>query len=337
MNFNKRTLLSIGILSLLAGAPLSALAQKTATAPSALNTAGKVGDFDRTKLDQAKFAQTFKHHTAKVNGVKLHYVMGGKGAPLLLVHGYPETWHTWKKMMPALAEHHTVIAVDMRGLGDSEITPAGYDKRNVAEDLHQLMKSLGIQQFGLVAHDWGVSVAYALTNAYTDNVSKLVLIEAPIAGFGLENAMNVAEGGLWHFGLFMSDWAERLTAGKEREFLTNWAYKGKLTYNKTAFSPEDIDIYVKSYTKPGAMTAGFNYYRTALDDIKYNRENFKGKLKMPVLAVGGEMSFGGGVGASLVPVAENIETVVIKQSGHFISEEQPEELTRTLLAFFDKK
>ena len=287
-------------------------------------------------LNQTTFDQTFQHHTAQVNGVKLHYVMGGKGAPLLLVHGYPETWHTWKKMMPALAEHYTVIAVDMRGLGDSEITSAGYDKRNVAEDLHQLMESLGFKKFGLVAHDWAVSVAYALTNAYPDTVSKLVLMEAPVAGYGLENAMNVADGGLWHFGFFMSDWAERLTAGKEREFLTEWCFKGDVVYDKDAISQEDIDIYIKSYTKPGAMTAGFNYYRTALGDIKYNRENFKGKLKMPVLAVGGEASFGGGVGGSLVPIAENIETVVIKKCGHFISEEQPEELTRVLLGFFAK-
>ena len=287
--------------------------------------------------NQSTFEQTFQHHTAQVNGVKLHYVMGGKGTPLLLVHGYPETWHTWKKMMPALAENYTVIAVDMRGLGDSEITATGYDKRNVAEDLHQLMKSLGFKKFGLVAHDWAVSVAYALTYAYQDTVSKLVLIEAPVAGYGLENAMNVAEGGLWHFGFFMSEWAERLTAGKEREFLTEWAFKGDVVYNKDAISQEDIDIYIKSYTKPGGMTAGFNYYRTALEDIKYNRENFKGKLKMPVLAVGGEMSFGGGVGASLTPIAENIETVVIKKSGHLISEEQPEELTQKLLEFFGKK
>lgn len=306
---------------------IAGMAATTTLAAAQPTSTGKTSDFDRT----------FQHHTAKVNGVKLHYVKGGKGAPILLVHGYPETWHTWKKMMPALTENHTVIAVDMRGLGDSEITPAGYDKRNVAEDLHQLMESLGIKNFGLVAHDWGVSVAYALAHAYPETVSKLVLIEAPIAGFGLENAMNMAEGGLWHFGFFMSEWAERLTAGKERQFLTDWAFKGDVVYNKDAFTPEVIDVYVKSYTKPGGMTAGFNYYRTALEDIKYNRENFKGKLKMPVLAVGGEMSFGGGVGASLVPVAENIETVVIQKCGHFISEERPEELTKTLLAFFNKK
>jgi pimeloyl-ACP methyl ester carboxylesterase len=236
-------------------------------------------------------------------------------------------------MMPALSEHHTVIAVDMRGLGDSEITPAGYDKRNVAEDLHQLMESLGLQNFHLVAHDWAVSVAYALANAYPQTVSKLVLIEAPIAGFGLENAMNVAAGGLWHFGFFMSEYAEMLTAGKEREFLTDWAYQGHLVHNKEAFTPEVINLYVNSYTKPGAMTAGFNYYRTALDDIQYNRTHFKGKLQMPVLAVGGEMSFGAGLGASLVPVAEEIESVVISNSGHFISEEQPQALTQALLEF----
>ena len=286
--------------------------------------------------NSTSFDKIFEHHYAQVNGVKLHYVKGGKGPPILLVHGYPETWYTWHKMMPALAENNTVIAVDMRGLGDSEITVAGYDKRNVAEDLHQLMESLGIHSFRLVAHDWAVSVAYALTNAYPETVSKLVLIEAPIAGFGLEHAMNVAEGGMWHFGFFMGEYAEMLTAGKEREFLTEWSYQGALVHNKAGLSPETIDIYLSSYTKPGGMTAGFNYYRTALQDIEYNRKNFKTKLKMPVLAVGGEMSFGAGVGASLVPVAEDIQTVVIPKSGHFISEEQPEALTQALLQFFEK-
>ena len=292
-----------------------------------------------TTTTQQSFDAAFTHHFVSVNGVKLHYVKGGtggKGDPLLLVHGYPETWHTWRHMMPALAEHSTVIAVDMRGMGESEITATGYDKRNVAEDLHQLMDSLGIRKFKLVAHDWAVSVAYALANAYPETVSKLVLIEAPVAGFGLEKAMDVANGGLWHFGFFMSEYAEELTAGREREFLTKWAFKGHLVSNKAAFTPELIDLYVKSYTKPGAMTAGFNYYRAALQDIAYNRENFKQKLQMPVLAVGGEMSFGGGVGASLQPIAENVETVVIPNSGHFISEEQPEALTKALLAFFGK-
>lgn len=287
--------------------------------------------------DQTSFDKTFSHRTAQANGVKLHYVIGGKGDAVVLLHGYPETWYSWHKVMPALAANHTIIAVDLRGLGESEVTPSGYDKRTVAEDVHQLLEGLNIKKFILVSHDWGGNVAYSLANAYPNTVSKLVIIEISIAGFGLEKAMNVAEGGSWHFGFFMSEFAEKLTKGREREFLTDFAFKGKFVFNKNAFSQKDIDEYVRHYTKPGGMTAGFNYYRTALDDAKYNRANFKGKLQMPVLAIGGDKSFGEGVAASLKLVAENVESIVIKDSGHFISKEQPEELTKKLLTFFNKK
>ncbi len=284
------------------------------------------------------FDETFSHHTAQANSVKLHYVIGGKGDAVVLLHGYPETWYSWRKIMPALAAaNHTVIAVDLRGLGESEITPSGYDKRTVAEDVHQLLEGLNIRKFILVSHDWGGSVAYSLANAYPDTVSKLVVIESNIAGFGMEKSMNVAEGGSWHFGFFMSEFAEKLTEGREREFLTDFAFKGKLVFDKNAFSQADIDEYIRHYTKPGGMTAGFNYYRTALDDAKYNQAHFKGKLQMPVLAIGGEKSLGEGVAASLKLVAENVESTIIKDSGHFIAEEQPEELTKKLLTFFGEK
>jgi len=282
------------------------------------------------------FTDKFSHHTATVNGAKIHYVKGGKGDVIVLVHGYPETWHTWHKMMPVLAENHTVIAVDLRGLGDSEITKSGYDKRNLAEDIHQLLEGLGIKKFNLVAHDWGANVGYALANAYPETVSKFAYVESAIPGFGLERAMDVANGGLWHFGFFMSPLAEMLTAGKEREFLTEWGYKGDETFQKDSIDQADIDVYVASYSKPGGMTAGFNYYRTALDDIKYNREHMV-KLQMPVLAIGGDKSFGEGVAMSIKFAADNVQSAVVKDCGHFVSEEQPAAFNKLLLDFFDKK
>ncbi|MEP6902963.1 MAG: alpha/beta hydrolase [Actinomycetota bacterium] len=290
---------------------------------------GNNGDYD-----EKEFGKTFKSQFATVNKIKLHYVIGGKGEPIVLIHGYPETWFSWHKIMPSLAEKHTVIAVDLRGLGESEVTPTGYDKRTVAEDVHQLLESLKIGKFKLVSHDWGGAVAYSLANAYPETVSSLVVIESAVPGFGLEQFMDVAKGGSWHFGFFMSEFAEKLTKGREREFLTDFAFKGKYVFNKNAFSQKEIDVYLNSYTKPGGMTAGFNYYRTALDDAKYNQANFKEKLKMPVLAIGGEKSFGEAVATSLKLVAENVKSVVIKDSGHFVAEEQPEELTKQLLQFY---
>ena len=172
------------------------------------------------------FDETFSHHMSQANGIKLHYVTGGTGDAVVLLHGYPETWYSWRKIMPALAAaNYTVIAVDLRGLGESEITLSGYDKRTIAEDVHQLLEGLNIRKFILVSHDWGGSVAYSLANAYPDAVFKLVVIESSIAGFGMEKSMNVVEGGSWHFGFFMSEFAEKLTEGREREFLTDFAFK----------------------------------------------------------------------------------------------------------------
>ena len=285
---------------------------------------------------EKSFTTIFKHYTANANGAKIHYVKGGTGDVIVLIHGYPETWHTWHKMMPELAKNHTVIAVDMRGLGESEVTKSGYDKRNIAEDIHQLLEGLGIKKFDLVAHDWGANVGYALANAYPETVSKFAYVESAIPGFGLERAMDVANGGLWHFGFFMSPYAEMLTAGKEREFLTKWGYKGEETFQKDSIDQADIDVYIAAYTKPDGMTAGFNYYRTALDDIKYNREHMV-KLKMPVLAIGGDHSFGEGVAMSMKFAADNVQSVVIKDCGHFVSEEQPAAFTKVLLDFFDKQ
>lgn len=308
----------------------------TGTADSLGST--KVTDTAKTAAYpyEKSFTDKFTHHTAVANGVRYHYVMGGKGDVILLIHGYPETWHTWHKLMPALAENHTVIAVDMRGMGETQITDTGYHKRTVAEDIHQLMEGLGIKKFDLVAHDWGSSVAYALANAYPETVTKLVMAEAPVPGYGFDAAMDVAHGGQWHFGFFMSNYAEMLTAGKEREFLTKWAFRDAEVFQKDSIKQDDIDVYVGSYMKPGGMKAGFSYYRTALEDSKYNMDHMK-KLTMPVLAIGGANSLGVYVAASLKQVATNVQGAVIKDCGHFITEEQPTAFTKLVLDFLDKK
>ena len=342
MNKQKRTVVKKATLAILAGTMVVLTScsseNKTKTINEKDSSATVTVESEKTTpyAYSKRFTEMFKHNTASVNGTKIHYVMGGKGDVILLIHGYPETWHTWHKMMPALAANHTVIAVDLRGLGESQITEKGYEKRNVAEDIHQLMESLGIKKFNVVSHDWGANVGYALTNAYPETVTKLVYAESVIPGFGMEKAMDPANGGLWHFGFFMSKYAEMLTAGHEREFLTKWGYKGDETFQKDSIDQADVDVYVAAYTKPGGMTAGFNYYRAIMDDLKYNRANMK-KLKMPVLAIGGDHSFGPGVGMFLKAVADNVQSEVIKDCGHFVSEEQPTAFTKLILDFVDKK
>jgi pimeloyl-ACP methyl ester carboxylesterase/heme-degrading monooxygenase HmoA len=285
----------------------------------------------------AEFNRVFTHHTAEVNGVNIHYVMGGQGEALLLVHGHPETWYAWRKIMPALAQHYTLIAPDLRGYGDSSKPETGYEKHIVAEDLYQLLQSLNVQRYYLVAYDMGAPVAYALAAAHPEQVIRFVSMESGgPPGFGLEQLFDVAKGGEWHFGFFMSPFAEMLTAGREREFLTEFAFRGKFVYQKDAISDEDIAEYVRCNGTPSGMRAGFGYYRAFPTDAQYNRETFKEKLKMPVLALGGDRSFGNLQLQGMQTVAENVRGAVIQDCGHFIPEEQPEMLIQHILSFFQE-
>lgn len=281
-----------------------------------------------------EFNRVFSHHTADVNGVNIHYVVGGQGEPVLLVHGHPETWYAWRKIMPTLAQHYTLIVPDMRGYGDSSKPEAGYEKHIVAEDLHQLLQRLNVKRYYLVAYDMGSPVAYALAAAHPEQVIRFVSMESGAPpGFGLEQAF----GGEWHFGFFMSPFAEMLTAGREREFLTAFAFRGKWVYQQAAISDTDITEYVRSNGTPDGMRAGFAYYRAFTADAQYNRETFKGKLKIPVLALGGDRSLGALQFQGMQAVAENIRGEAIPDCGHFIPEEQPEVLTQHILDFFQEE
>lgn len=287
-------------------------------------------------MNGTTFDNTFTHYIAQVNGVSLHYVMGGVGDPVVLLHGWPQTWYAWHKIMPALAQRYTVIAPDLRGLGDSSKPEGGYDKRTVAEDIYQLVNSLGFQQINLVGHDIGGMVAYAYAAAHPEDVQRLVLMEVNLPGFGLEQAMDVSRGGYWHFGFHMArDFPEMLTEGKERFYILAWMKR--ITYNQEAFTEADVDEYVRTYAAPGGMSAGFEHYRTLLKDGEQNREYAKSKLQMPVLAMGGESSVGDSLLKGVQAVAENVRGVVVEQCGHYIAEERPEYFIQQLLSFLDEQ
>lgn len=279
----------------------------------------------------AQLEHLFTHQTADVNGVRLHYVIGGQGFPIVLLHGWPQTWYAWRKIMPALAEKYTVIALDLRGLGDFEKTETGYDAPTLAEDIFALVHSLGFQQLFLVGHDLGVSVAYAYAAQHREDVQRLVALDVPLEGFGREEWGR--QRNLWQFGFFQAapGLAESLVEGRER-ILLEWFFARKR--NQAALTPEDIDEYVRCYSSPGALRAGFEYYRA----FSYNEQQFKEyskqKLHIPVLALGGEPSGAGAPFYSLAQLAEHVSGGIIPQCGHYIAEEQPEELLRRLNAFF---
>jgi pimeloyl-ACP methyl ester carboxylesterase len=279
---------------------------------------------------------TFSHNTASVNGIQMHYVIGGHGDPVVLLHGWPETWYEWHKVMPALAKNYTVVAPDLRGLGDSSKPPTGYDGKTLAEDIHQLVGKLGFKTIFLVGHDIGTQVAYSYAAAHPSEVKRLAVMDLPIPGFTPPQL----EGKIWWFVFHQTpNVPEALVQGKEMMYLS-WFYHG-LTYNSAAITQAAINEYVSHYSAPGAMRAGFEHYRAFPQDAIQNQNYSKTKLTMPVLALGGGYlpTFGGNITMSAVIygmkiLAQNAQGITVPNSGHFIPEEQPDFVVDLLFKFF---
>ena len=267
-----------------------------------------------------------------MNGVRLHYVAAGNGEPVVLVHGFPQTWYEWRRMIPALAERFTVIAPDYRGAGHSSRPVTGYDKRTMATDLRELVRHLGFERAAIVGHDIGLMVAYSYAAQFPEATSKLVAIDAPLPGTKVWDRISV-DPRVWHFAFHGArDLPETLVAGREREYLT--FFVNARIYNTAAFTPEDLDHYVRAYAEPGAMRAGFEVYRAFEQDVRDNRELMKNRLTMPVLAVGGAHSTSGPLIEEMMrEVADDVTGVVIPESAHWIPEENPDALLESLATF----
>lgn len=278
----------------------------------------------------------FTHHSASVNGIVLHYVIGGKGDPVVLLHGWPQTWYSWRHVMPLLAQNYTVIVPDLRGFGDSSKPLTGYGGKIAAEDIYQLVKHLGYDKVHLVGHDIGAQAAYSYAAAHPDDVRKLVIMDYIFPGFYPKGF----EGGLWWFSFHsVPDLPETLIEGKEQTYLS-WFYKG-LAYNPTAIGEDDIDEYASHYSSPGGMRAGFGYYKAFPMDAVDNQEYAKTKLKMPVLVISGDFypMFGGTLPGnptleSTQMLAENVQSTRIPKAGHWLAEERPVQVASELTAFF---
>ena len=282
--------------------------------------------------DPATFERTFTLREATVNGIRLHYVIGGSGSPILLVHGFPETWYAWRKIMPILARRHTVIVPDLRGAGASAKT-GPYDTGTMAEDLHQLVTQLGFRRIDVVGHDIGVAVAYPYAAAHRDEVGHLVLLDVPPQGTAAFEKMRPKA---WNFGFQkIPDMPEELVAGRERAYLDKGFYQA-LSQNKAAFSREDVDEYVRAYAAPGGMHAAFEWYRAFDEDIRQNRPQLRTKLPMPVLMLGGAQSGAPLMAETAREIATRYEVGTIEDCGHWMAEEQPDAVAARILAFIDK-
>ena len=275
------------------------------------------------------------HHVAVVEGVRIHYVTAGlaDGPPLLLLHGWPQTWYEWRRVMARLAPHYRLIAPDLRGLGDSDRPAGGYDKASVARDIAGVLAQIGVAQTDVVGHDWGGVVAHALAAQFPDRVRRLVVLDIALPGAGLESALTLRPGGgVWHMHLHnVPDLPEALVAGREALYL-GWFYRSH-SGNPAAIGPDDIAEYVRCYSQPGALRAGFGYYRAMFEDAAFVQAQAAHKLTHPVLAIGGALSLGALAGASFSQVAENVSAEVFEDCGHWIPEEQPDRLCARIRSF----
>jgi pimeloyl-ACP methyl ester carboxylesterase len=275
---------------------------------------------------------SFKHHKADVNGVRIHYVIAGRGDAVVLLHGFPQTWHEWRKIIPALADRFTVIVPDYRGAGHSSRPVGGYDKRTMAEDIRQLVHHLGFDRATIVGHDIGLMVAYAYAAAYPTETTKLVVMDAPLPGTKVWDRLSV-DPRVWHFAFHGArDVAELLVAGKEREYLTLF-YDARI-YDPSAFTTADIDAYVRAYATPGAMRAGFELYRAFPQDVHDNKELMRVRLELPVLAMGGAHSTSGPLVEEMMrEVANDVTGALVPDAAHWLAEENPEFVVGHLLSF----
>ncbi|MGC1449215.1 MAG: alpha/beta hydrolase [Candidatus Sulfotelmatobacter sp.] len=275
-------------------------------------------------------AQNIVSRTAEINGVKLHYMTAGHGGALILLHGYAETSRMWKPIIPALAERFTVIAPDLPGIGDSDIPADGLDMKSAAIRIHDLAKSLGVQQAEVVGHDIGLMVAYAYAAQFPAEVTKLVLMDAFLPGVaGWEAVYN--NPGIWHFR-FNGPTPETLVQGRERTYFDY--FWNDFAADKNHSIPEaDRKAYVAAYSRPGRMHAGWAYFVSFQQAAKDFAQLSRTKLTMPLLTIGGDKSLGEALGQQAKLVASDATVVVLKDTGHWVLEERPKETTEALQKF----
>ena len=282
----------------------------------------------------------FKSESAQVNGTRIHYVIGGSGPALVLLPGWPETWWTFHKIMPALGQHYTVLAIDLRGMGSSAKPAFGYEKKNMAKDVNELLLKLGHSKAFVVGHDIGAQVAWSFAANYPEATEKLVMLDVPHPDEGLYNwpilprpntfgdRIDPAAPFAWWFAFHqVKRLPERMLQGRshvEQEWFFTYLMK-----DESALSPLDRSVYANAYRGVEAIRAGNAWYQAFPQDIV--DEKAYQKLTMPVLGIAGPGY--GWLNATIAARATNARTVHLENSGHFMQEEAPEETTRLILEF----
>jgi pimeloyl-ACP methyl ester carboxylesterase len=282
----------------------------------------------------AGFTGTFTSRYVDTGEVRLHAVTGGDGPPLLLVHGWPQTWYAWRMLMPALAGDFSVVAVDQRGIGLSGKPTDGYDTATLASDLVALMDALGHQRFALYGTDVGMPIAYALAADHRDRVDRLAVSEAPLPGISpspplfLPPPLNAR---LWHLAFNqLPKINEQLVTGREDIFF-GAEFDASAGTNK--LPDYAVRYYIDTLKDPDHLRGSFEFYRAIPTTIAQNQKRKERRLTLPVLAIGGAESSGEGVGNTMKLAADDVQAVVLADSGHWVAEQAPEQLLAALTAF----
>jgi pimeloyl-ACP methyl ester carboxylesterase len=269
-------------------------------------------------------------HFANVNGVRLHYLIAGAGDPVVLLHGYAQTSHMWRPLMPQLANTRTVIAVDLRGAGQSSTPAAGYTKAEMAQDIHALVRKLGYERIRIAGHDIGLMVAYAYAAQYPSEVDRIALLDAFLPGIGTWRDVWLMRD-LWHFH-FYGKTPLALVHGRERIYFEHF-WNDFAADAKHSVPERDRRIYAKAYARPGGMRAGFEYFRAFETDAKNFARLAQTPLQMPMLVLTGEKASGDFLIQQGRLVAKNVEGVVVRGSGHWLIDEAPDQVIPKLVEF----
>jgi pimeloyl-ACP methyl ester carboxylesterase len=274
----------------------------------------------------AQLGGEFVSGTATVNGTTLHYVRGGSGPAVILVHGFPQDWSGFRRIMPRLSRTFTVVAVDLRGIGGSSATPSGYDAATLAEDIRQLARELALEKPYIAGHDNGGMVAYALGRRHPEAIRGVMILDVPIPGLAPWSEQLKTDPTLWHFGFHQTPNApEQLIAGREAVYFRE-VFFNAMAHNRAAISDEDLAHYVRSYASPAQLRAGLEVYRAYPENERFNAAQ-RNAIDLPIVLTGGEYSM-----APLNPTVakalrehgwRNVSVEAVADSGHWVIDEQP--------------
>lgn len=275
-----------------------------------------------------KLGGDFAAYTIEANGTMIHYVRGGKGAPVILIHGFPQDWSEFQKVMPRLSQKFDVISIDLRGIGGSQATAKGYDAANLAKDVAELADKLKLVKYYVAGHDIGGMVAYAFARQFSAKSRGVMIIEAPLPGIAPWNEFKT-DPKLWHANFNqVPELPEKLVMGRQADYLGYF-----FNFIKTGLTKEEADHFINSYSSADQLHSGFELYRALPENEKFNQAQ-NAPLALPIVLVGGEQSFGAMIPRFAASIRKkgcrNVRTEIVKNAAHYLADEKPDAIAELI-------